>query len=73
MVLEYRWTLESGFPNRWSKDFFRFIHSFNENPESNNIHHLIMNKPETFQNMEMEVTKSGKQGEKNKMKQNISG
>ena len=53
--------------------FKRFIHSFNENPESNNIHHLIMNKPETFQNMEMEVTKSGKQGEKNKTKQNISG
>ena len=31
-----------------------------------------MNKPETFQNMEMEVTKSEKQGE-NKTKQNISG
>lgn len=52
--------------------FFRFTHSFNENPESNNIYHLIMNKPETFQNMEMEVTKSEKQGE-NKTKQNISG
>ena len=43
--------------------FFRFTHSFNENPESNNIYHLIMNKPETFQNMEIEVTKSEKQGE----------
>ena len=44
--------------------FFIFIHSFNENSESNNTHHLIMNKPETFQNMKMEVTKSEKQGEK---------
>lgn len=43
--------------------FFRFTHSFSENPESSNIYHLIMNKPETFQNMEMEVTKSEKQGE----------
>lgn len=44
--------------------FFRFIHSFNENSESNNTHHLIMNKPETFQNMKMEGTQSEKQGEK---------
>lgn len=55
-----------GISKQMIQRLFQIYTQFNENPWDDNIHHLIMNKPETFQNMEMEVTKSGKQGKKTK-------
>ena len=43
----------------------RFIHSFNENFENNNVYHLTMNQTETFHNIkEIEITNSEKEGKK---------
>ena len=45
--------------------FKRFIHSFNENFENNNVYHLTMNQTETFHNIkEIEITNSEKEGKK---------
>ena len=47
--------------------FKRFIHSFNENFENNNVYHLTMNQTETFHNIkEIEITNSEKEGKKKK-------
>lgn len=50
MALGFWSTLESGFQSRWAKDSFSYLYTvgFNENSESNNIHHLTMNKPRDF-------------------------
>ena len=45
--------------------FKRFIHSFNENFENNNVYHLTMNQTETFHDIkEIEMTNSEKEGKK---------
>ena len=40
------------------------LHSFNENFESNNVHHLTMNKTGTFHNMKEIEINSEKEGKK---------